>query len=89
MNRFIIVDGLPYLLSHENVFAVRLNEIGFDVGKQVEFSEIPPVTYSELSIRAKCKVLSSIMEEQEIESAEKKKTEKAEKRSKAKTGREY
>lgn len=54
MNKFIIVDGLPFLFAHGKAFAVRLNEVGFTVGAEVELASAPAVTYSELSIRAKC-----------------------------------
>lgn len=72
MNRFVIIDGLPYLLSHGSIFTVCLNKIGFTVGEKVKTSKIPTVTYSELSVRAKCAVLSSIpaeveQPEQEVE----------------------
>lgn len=72
MNRFVIIDGLPYLFSHGSIFTVCLNKIGFTVGEKVKTSKIPTVTYSELSVRAKCAVLSSIpaeveQPEQEVE----------------------
>ena len=54
MNKFIIVDGLPFLLAHGKAFAVRLNEVGFTVGAEVELASVPAVTYSEVSIRGKC-----------------------------------
>ena len=54
MNKFVIVDGLPFLLAHGKTFAVRLNEVGFTVGPEVELASVPAVTYSEVSIRAKC-----------------------------------
>lgn len=54
MNRFIIVDGLPYLYAHEKAYAVRWNEEGFTVGAEVKLKSVPAVTYSELSIKAKC-----------------------------------
>ena len=54
MNKFVIVDGLPFLLAHGKTFAVRLNEVGFTVGPEVEMASVPAVTYSEVSIRAKC-----------------------------------
>lgn len=89
MNRFVIIDGLPYLLSHESIFTVCLNKIGFTVGEKVKMPKIPTVTYSELSVRAKCAVLSSIPaeiepDEQEIEQAE---SEEAEEQPKQKTTR--
>lgn len=89
MNRFVIIDGLPYLLSHGNIFTVCLNKIGFTVGEKVKTPKIPTVTYSELSVRAKCVVLSSIpaeveLDEQEIEQVE---SEEAEEQPKQKTTR--
>lgn len=61
MNRFIIHDGLPYLYADGEVYAVRWDEKGFTVGKKVDL-KLPEeiVTYSELSILAKCNVLDSI-----------------------------
>ena len=90
MNRFVIIDGLPYLLSHGSIFTVCLNKIGFTVGEKVKTPKIPTVTYSELSVRAKCVVLSSIPaegepDEQEIEQAESE--ESAEEQPKQKTTR--
>lgn len=54
MNRYIIVDGLPYLLDNGKVYCVRWNESGFTVGAEVEMTSVPNRTYSELSIKAKC-----------------------------------
>ena len=56
MNRFVIVGGLPYLFANGKTYAVRWDEQGFTVGMEVELASIPssPVTYSELSILAKC-----------------------------------
>lgn len=54
MNRFIIVDGLPFLYANGKAYRVRWNEEGFTVGAEVELASVPSVTYSELSIKAKC-----------------------------------
>lgn len=54
MNKFIIVDGLPYLYANGKAYAVRWDEKGFTVGAEVEITSVPSVTYSELSIKAKC-----------------------------------
>lgn len=54
MNRFVIVDGLPYLFANGKTFAVRWDEKGFTVGAEVELASVPDRTYSELSIKAKC-----------------------------------
>ena len=53
MNRFIIVDGLPYLYADGKAFAVRWDEKGFTVGAEVELASVPAYTYSEISILAK------------------------------------
>ena len=60
MNRFIIVDGLPYLYAAGKAYAVRWDSKGFTVGAEVKLKSAPSVTYSELSIKAKCKNLDSI-----------------------------
>lgn len=54
MNRFIIVDGLPYLYADGKVYAVRWDSEGFTVGAEVKMKSVPAVTYNELSIKAKC-----------------------------------
>lgn len=54
MNRFIIVDGLPYLYADNKTYAVRWDDKGFTVGAEVKLTSVPDVTYSELSILAKC-----------------------------------
>lgn len=54
MNRFIIVDGLPYLYADGKAYSVRWNDDGFTVGAEVNLASVPDVTYSELSIKAKC-----------------------------------
>lgn len=54
MNKFIIVEGLPYLLANGKVFSVRWDESGFTVGAEVKMASVPDRTYSELSIKAKC-----------------------------------
>ena len=61
MNRFIIDNGLPFLYANGKAYRVRWNEKGFTVGAEVELASVPSVTYSELSIKAKCgKNLDSI-----------------------------
>lgn len=61
MNRFIIYNDLPYLFDKGNIYAVRWDEKGFTVGKKVKF-KLPDgvITFSELSIKAKCRNLDSI-----------------------------
>lgn len=54
MNRFVIVDGLPYLSDKGKNYAVRWDEKGFTVGAEVKLKNVPTVTHSELSIKAKC-----------------------------------
>ena len=54
MNKFIIVDGLPYLLANGKVYSVCWDDKGFTVGAEVEMASVPAVTYSELSVKAKC-----------------------------------
>ena len=54
MNRFVIVDGLPYLLANGKTFSVRWDEEGFTVGAEVELTSVPTRTYSQLSVLAKC-----------------------------------
>lgn len=62
MNRFVIVNELPYLLAHGKTYAVRWDDQGFTVGAEVKLASVPGVTYSELSIKAKCSNLNSIEE---------------------------
>ena len=54
MNRFVIVDGLPYLLDNGKTYAVRWDENGFTVGAEVELASVPAITHFELAIKAKC-----------------------------------
>lgn len=71
MNRFVIVDGLPFLLVHGKTYAVRWDHKGFTVGTEVKLASVPVVTYSELSIKAKCAGhLDSITKRKEPEQRE-------------------
>ena len=54
MNRFVIVDGLPFLYANGKTFAVRWDEAGFTVGAEAKLASVPAVLYTELSIKAKC-----------------------------------
>lgn len=54
MNRFVIVDGLPYLVADGKTYAVRWDKNGFTVGHEVKMPHVPTVTYSDISIMAKC-----------------------------------
>ena len=60
MNKFIIVDGLPFLYANGKAFRVRWDDKGFTVGSEVELASEPSVIYPELSIKAKCAILDSI-----------------------------
>lgn len=60
MNRFIIVDGLPFLYANGKAYKVRWDDEGFTVGAEVKLASVPSVTYPELSIKAKCTCLDSI-----------------------------
>ena len=75
VNKFIIVDGLPYLLANGKVYCVRWDESGFTVGAEVEMASVPDRTYSELSILAKCAgrldSIGALQPEQEDGNAEK------------------
>lgn len=54
MNRFVIVDGLPFLLADGKTYAVRWNDEGFTVGTEVLLPSVPTVTHSEIAIMAQC-----------------------------------
>lgn len=60
MNRFILVDGLPYLYANNSAFAVRWDEAGVTVGDATDVPIIPYPVYSEREVKAKCAVLDSI-----------------------------
>ena len=70
MNRFIIVDGLPYLFANNSAFAVRWDEEGFTVGNEVDLTVVPYPLYSENEIMAKCTVLDSIGAAEQAETTE-------------------
>ena len=68
MNRFIIVDGLPYLYAEGKAYAVRWDAAGFTVGAEAKFKlkSAPAAIYNERSIKAKCAAcLDSIGADQE------------------------
>ena len=67
MNRFVIVDGLPFLLANGKTYAVRWDDKGFTVGAEVKLASVPSYTYSELSVKAKCKTLDSISNQEQGE----------------------
>lgn len=62
MQEFIIIDGLPYLLHDGKAYAVRWDDKGFTVGSVyrggIAATDFPRL--SELSVKAKCKILDSI-----------------------------
>lgn len=62
MNRFIIVDGLPYLTANGKAYKVRWDEEGFTVGEEAEMDSVPVGSLKEREIKAKCAVLDSIGE---------------------------
>ena len=62
MNRFVIVDELPYLFANGKTFAVRWDEEGFTVGTEVKLASVPSITHGERAVKAKCQILDSIGE---------------------------
>lgn len=71
MNRFIIVDGLPYLYAKGKAHAVRWDSAGFTVGAEVKLKSVPAAIYNERSIKAKCAAcLDSIGADQEAKPEE-------------------
>lgn len=81
MNRFIILNGLPYLYDADKkkAFAVRWDEKGFTVGAEIKLKSAPKQTFSELSIKAKCaSCLDSIGGADEPEETEQEKSKQEE-----------
>ena len=71
MMRFVIADGLPYLLHNGKTYAVRWDEKGFTVGAEVKLASVPTVTYSALSVKAKYPhALDSIGKQEQPEQTE-------------------
>ena len=60
MNRFVISDGLPYLLAKGKVYSVRFDADGFTVGEVVDKAISPYPLYTAREILAKCAVPDSI-----------------------------
>ena len=60
MNRFIIVDGLPYLFAKGRSYAVKLSDKGFTIGDEVKKASSPYPLYTQREVIAKCKKLDSI-----------------------------
>ena len=54
MNRFIVMNGLPYLYDKGKVYSVRWDDEGFTVGSEVEMASEPSEIFSELSVKAQC-----------------------------------
>lgn len=54
MNRFIIVDGLPYLYADGKAYSCRFDESGFTLGAEVKMASVPDATLTEASIMAQC-----------------------------------
>lgn len=77
MNRFVIVDDLPYLFANGKTFAVRWDDEGFTVGAEVKLASVPSVTHGELVVKAKCQKLDSIESGGEKKKAGRKRTAKA------------
>ena len=64
MNRFKIVDGLPYLFADGKFYAVRWDDKGFTVGAEVNLTAAPDWIYGEREILARCRQLDSIGSDQ-------------------------
>jgi len=74
MNRFVIVDDLPYLFAGGKTYAVRWDAEGFTVGTEVKLAFVPTITHGEIAVKAQCPILDSIGEKKK---AGRKKTAKA------------
>ena len=79
MNRFVIVDSLPYLFAGGKTYGVRWDKEGFTVGAEVKLASVPSFTHGELGVKAKCQKLDSIgaQEPEEKKKAGRKRTAKA------------
>lgn len=73
--RFVIVNGLPYLLADDGkVYSCKFEGTSFTLGAEVEMASVPAVTYSEVSVKAKCKdALDSINAKVQAEETDAKK----------------
>ena len=60
MNRFVIVDGLPYLLANGKAYTVRFDAEGFTMGEVVNKTISPYPLFTATEILAKCAVPDSI-----------------------------
>lgn len=60
MNRFHIVDGLPYLIADGKYYSCRWKENQFTVGAEVKDLPAPSWVYSEREVLAKCSCVDSI-----------------------------
>lgn len=54
MNRFVIVDGFPYLFKDGKTYAVKWDDQGFTVGAAVKLPAVPNVLHTERAVLAKC-----------------------------------
>lgn len=54
MNRFIVMNGLPYLYDKGKAYCVRWDDEGFTVGSEVEITSEPAEIFSDLSVKAQC-----------------------------------
>ena len=60
MNRYTVVDGLPFLVSGGRAYRVRFDDAGLTVGAEAKLASVPPARYSDREIKAKCVNLNSI-----------------------------
>ena len=71
MMRFVIADGLPYLLHDGKTYAFRDEGVGYTVGAEVKLASVPTQTLSLLSLRAKYPhALDSIGKQEQPEQTE-------------------
>ena len=73
-NRFVIVDGLPYLVANGKAYGVRWDTDGFTVGAEVKLASVPEATHGELAILAKCAGRLNSIEVEKTKAGRKKKT---------------
>ncbi|WP_342756739.1 hypothetical protein [Kineothrix sedimenti] len=69
---FKIIDGKPYLFSHEKLYRASVSASSVSIGDVVELSGDNPGLYTVAEILAKCSTLSSM---EEKKPARQKKTE--------------
>lgn len=54
MNRYVIVDGFPYLFKDGKTYAVKWDDNGYTVGAAIKLPDVPNVLHTERAILAKC-----------------------------------